>query len=154
MVKYKWTDNQIAEAVKDAYSVSDVRRILGAGEGGNAWRHLKKRISDLDLDTSHFDPYRGRKGQRKGPAKNLLVKTDHIPAPMSSVKKQYLSQRTSVCCDTPECGIVDSWLGKPIRLHMDHVDGDRSNNAPENLRLLCPNCHDQTETWGRTVVTT
>lgn len=44
------------------------------------------------------------------------------------------------------CGI-SSWLGESITLEMDHIDGDRKNNAIENLRLLCPNCHAQTPTW-------
>ena len=30
---------------------------------------------------------------------------------------------------------------------MDHINGDRSDNRIENLRLLCPNCHSQTETF-------
>ncbi len=44
------------------------------------------------------------------------------------------------------CGLGD-WLGKPLVLEVDHIDGNPSNNAPENLRLLCPNCHSQTPTW-------
>ena len=47
-------------------------------------------------------------------------------------------------CDTP-----DVWQGQPLTLHVDHIDGDSDNNAPDNLRLLCPNCHSQTPTFGR-----
>jgi len=28
-----------------------------------------------------------------------------------------------------------------IQLDVDHIDGDRSNNSPENLQTLCANCH-------------
>lgn len=35
-----------------------------------------------------------------------------------------------------------------IPLHLDHIDGDYRNNRPENLRLLCPNCHSLTATYG------
>lgn len=45
------------------------------------------------------------------------------------------------------CGITE-WNNKPITLQVDHKDGNASNNHPENLRLLCPNCHSQTSTWG------
>jgi hypothetical protein len=31
------------------------------------------------------------------------------------------------------------------RLEMDHIDGDRSNNEPENLQLLCVSCHKKKE---------
>lgn len=44
------------------------------------------------------------------------------------------------------CGL-DSWMGKPINLEVDHIDGDPYNNTPENLRLICPNCHSQTHSF-------
>jgi 5-methylcytosine-specific restriction endonuclease McrA len=46
------------------------------------------------------------------------------------------------------CGLRE-WQGEPIQLELDHIDGDRSNNTLANLRMLCPNCHAQTETWCR-----
>jgi len=39
------------------------------------------------------------------------------------------------------------WLGDPITLELDHIDGNAENNAADNLRLLCPNCHSQTPTY-------
>lgn len=39
------------------------------------------------------------------------------------------------------------WNGKTLKFELDHIDGDSSNNKRENLRLLCPNCHSQTDTW-------
>jgi uncharacterized protein YerC len=49
-----------------------------------------------------------------------------------------------------ECEIckISEWLGKPIVLHLDHINGDGRENGSHNLRLLCPNCHSQTETYG------
>lgn len=46
-----------------------------------------------------------------------------------------------------ECGIGPEWNGRPLSLQMDHIDGNSDNNDAGNLRLLCPNCHSQTETW-------
>jgi hypothetical protein len=44
------------------------------------------------------------------------------------------------------CGI-DSWNNKKINLELDHIDGNRLNHQLFNLRILCPNCHSQTDTY-------
>lgn len=45
-------------------------------------------------------------------------------------------------CNLPPC-----WESKKLILVVDHIDGDASNNFPSNLRLLCPNCNSQTDTF-------
>ena len=48
-----------------------------------------------------------------------------------------------------ECFVLDKeWNGKEIRLQVHHKDGDHLNNELENLQLLCPNCHSQTDTYA------
>jgi hypothetical protein len=42
------------------------------------------------------------------------------------------------------CGLTD-WLGKPISMVLDHINGRADNNLPENLRLICHNCDSQTD---------
>jgi len=42
-----------------------------------------------------------------------------------------------------ECGCDDVWNEKPLTLEVDHIDGNSDNCVPDNLRLLCPNCHSQ-----------
>ena len=34
-----------------------------------------------------------------------------------------------------------------VMVQVDHIDGDRTNNTPNNLRVLCPNCHSLTLTF-------
>lgn len=46
------------------------------------------------------------------------------------------------------CGQGEIWNGKPLSLHLDHMDGDSSNNQLSNVRLLCPHCHSQTDNFG------
>ena len=45
------------------------------------------------------------------------------------------------------CGLAE-WLGEPIPLELHHINGDGQDNRLENLEILCPNCHSQTENHG------
>ena len=62
------------------------------------------------------------------------------------ILKRYLTEKHGNNCFI--CGQVDSWNDKPLSLQLDHIDGNSDNNALPNLRVLCPNCHSQTETFG------
>lgn len=45
------------------------------------------------------------------------------------------------------CGLTD-WRGKPLTIHLDHINGLKNDNRLKNLRMLCPNCHSQTPTFA------
>lgn len=44
------------------------------------------------------------------------------------------------------CGI-SIWNDKEISMQLDHIDGDSHNHILDNLRMICPNCHSQTDTY-------
>ena len=53
------------------------------------------------------------------------------------------------CCEG--CG-VSEWRGRPLTLALHHINGDGRDNRVDNLQILCPNCHSQTENFaGRNV---
>lgn len=58
--------------------------------------------------------------------------------------KQRLHQAGLLSDACEECGLSD-WRGSPLVLQLHHVNGDGTDNRLINLKLLCPNCHSQTE---------
>lgn len=60
--------------------------------------------------------------------------------------RRYMLEKEQYCCE--QCG----WTGvnpvsKKPTVVVDHKDGNAGNNAEENLRVLCPNCHSLTPTF-------
>lgn len=71
----------------------------------------------------------------------------NIRRKMTKLLKQEGREYKCELCETKD------WNGEKLTLDLDHIDGNRLNNDPDNLRFLCPNCHSQTETWrGRNTV--
>lgn len=64
------------------------------------------------------------------------------PPPTKEALYKY-GYKTPVC---EWCGISD-WRGQPAPIQLDHVNGHDRDNRLENLRILCANCHSQTDTF-------
>ena len=58
--------------------------------------------------------------------------------------KRHLVESRGYAC---ECCGISEWNEKKIVLEVDHIDGRHYNNTVDNLRLICPNCHSQTDTY-------
>jgi hypothetical protein len=107
-----------------------------------SYKHHKIRISSFSISP----PW--NKDQKIGFRKETLEKLHNgelNPVNSKRVIKRFLVERDGEKCST--CGL-ETWLGNTIIFDIDHIDGNRNNNLPENWRLLCPNCHRQTPTWG------
>lgn len=64
---------------------------------------------------------------------------------LRNVIRYYIKETQNYKCAI--CGIGDTWNGKELHFVLDHIDGDASNNWKDNLRLICPNCDSQLDTY-------
>ena len=146
----KYTAELLAEAAANSDSVAGVLRYLGLIWAGGTHAHISRMLKQLEIDTSHFRRNQGGRAQvsRRVAPTDLLVAD---PSAMRRQKPQRLRRalleigRAYVCA---WCGCCGLWRGKPLTLHVDHINGDFRDNRAENLRFLCPNCHAQTENFA------
>ncbi|MFG2571106.1 HNH endonuclease [Streptomyces sp. NPDC048481] len=134
----------LRETVAASSSVKDVLRRLGISPVGGNHAHISRRIAALGIDTSHFT---ARQSSPRGTRGNPLTlgTPDLGRIPGSRLRRRLLQNGVTEVCVT--CGSGPEWNGKPLQLEVDHINGDWWDNRPENLRLLCPNCHAVTDTY-------
>lgn len=116
--------------VKRGGKIAEVRDCLHCGTGFKLGRQNKKKYcnsqcqSDYEWETKHVPKI------ERGEGGNV---------------KRYLKEKRGDSCEV--CGIGNVWNGKVLTLQLDHIDGDSDNDDIGNVRLICPNCHTQTDTF-------
>lgn len=142
----------LREAVAASCSLAETLRRLGRVPSGRMNRALKTWIREDGLSTAHFLGQahgRGKPGttpERR--ADDILVRREGPQRTRTHLLLRALREiGVPECCAM--CGTPAVWRGRPMTLEVDHIDGDRSDDRRENLRLLCPNCHAITGTWCR-----
>lgn len=144
---YSISDDEFEALIKNSKSYSECLRGLGLStRGGTSSKRLKKRIAELGLSTAHFESGVSFAVKSiKRPLEDILVENSTYLS--TSHLKQRLLNEGLLTNECAICGNKGEWLGKKLVLQLDHKDGFRTNNKLSNLRLLCPNCHAQTETY-------
>jgi len=144
----KYTRDILTPLVAQATSVAGVLRLLGLREDGGTHTHISRTIKKFDLDTSHFTRYPpGARRIRLSPEQVLVRQMDRSRRQKPALlRRALLESGVPYICAT--CHNDGTWLGLPLTLDVDHIDGDFHNNQRVNLRFLCPNCHRQTPNFA------
>lgn len=139
MAHYReYTDDDVIRLAKEVTSLTALIRAVGLKEAGGNYANMKRLLQKLNVDTSHWIVNRGW-------SKGKQLKDWSQYTRIAPIRKHLLELRGNMC----ECCKNTKWMGKPIKLEVHHISGDRTNNDPSNLQLLCPNCHSFTDTWRK-----
>lgn len=144
------TYEELVEAVAKSNNYSEVFKNLGYPEGyrsGGQLRWLKSKIAEFDIDKSHMTHKRNysvRYAREINLDKIFCLDSEY----KSSHRRDLVIRYHLIEYKCAECGNTGEWMGKPLTLTLDHINGNHNDNRLENLRFLCPNCDRQQDTFG------
>ena len=134
--------------IKDSKNWTEVMIYFKENHNYKSIRHNgtpKKRCERENIDFSHFTIYNNKKVNNKlKPLKEILVK--YSTYNQQRLKKRLLKNKL-LKNECIECKLGHIWNNKQIVLQLEHINGDHYDNRIENLAMICPNCHSQTDTF-------
>jgi hypothetical protein len=143
----------LEKVVKNKTSFADIlRQFQMSADGGNA-RTLQKRLSEDEIDFSHIKCGRNsNKGRKRTNPSPLQIPLSKVMVKNSNYSRYNLKRRLIdggiLKNECLECGLGPEWKGLKLVLILDHINGIHNDNRRKNLRLLCPNCNSQTQTFA------
>ncbi|MFJ8003521.1 HNH endonuclease signature motif containing protein [Streptomyces fagopyri] len=145
----RWTREILQSAVSASTNMCEVLRHLGLEVVGGHHTYISRRVKAYDIDTSHFRfPSRRGTARRPRTPDGLLVEQAAGQArriPGDRLRWALTASGVPELCAF--CGMEAVWLGHPLPLEIDHINGNWRDNRLGNLRFLCPNCHSTTASY-------
>ena len=148
----KYSKEEFIEAWNASDSIAEVARRLGCNLNGGGYHTLRAAAKELSLNRDHMSGQAHLRGKTHSwtPRESLdtMLVGDRLLSSSNLKKRLWDAELLPRHCQMDGCGISE-WLGQPAPLELDHINGIHTDNRIENLRILCRNCHGQTDTFGR-----
>lgn len=141
---YSLDSESFRTIVQNSKSLKEMLDRIGLGYRGHSYEVLKQRILDEGLKIPNGNLNKSQ--TRYMNIEEVLVENSPFVS-TNSLKKRLLKEGviTEVCAI---CGQLPIHNDKPLTLQLDHINGIHNDHRKSNLRLICPNCHSQTETYS------
>jgi hypothetical protein len=144
----RWTDDDLRKAVSESNTIREVIERLGLSVCAGNYPRMGREIERLGLDRSHMigSTHRGVSCKHAIPMEKILVSGSSYTSTYHLKKRLLKSGLIKSRC--VECGQAPEWNGKPLMMILDHINGVRNDHRLTNLRMLCPNCNSQQDTFA------
>ena len=140
------TDEEFKKLIESHKSIRSVLTELGYKNASGAMhKKLRERIEQIDISVDHMVSRFGSSNGKTIPLNEILVQNSQYQN-IGRLKIRLINEN-KMCYICVKCENNGDWMGSPITLQLDHINGVRDDHRIENLRFLCPNCHSQTETY-------
>ena len=149
MANRKYTKELLENVAKECTSIRQMLQKFGLKETGGNYSSMQKRCESFGVDISHFTGRGWNKLGHPNFGNNIDLEkrfTKHEKRISADKTKQILLNHKLKEYKCECCGITE-WQGKSITLQLHHINGDPTDDRIENLQILCPNCHSQTNTF-------
>lgn len=138
---------ELEKLVNECSSLREILTKQGKSISGAAIEVLKKKLEAYEISYHFLNQNVNPTTKRTGKLPLSEILKENRPYKSSDLKKRLIEEGLKEDkCEI--CGQLPEWNGKELILQLDHINGDHNDNRLENLRILCPNCHTQTETFG------
>lgn len=144
-------ENAVREAVRTSSSIKDVLTALGLRPAGGNYKALKTACQQLGIELPAYDYSSGLKHHPIGFNGKIALADDKVFVRDSTYTNRAALKKRLFAMGVPNvcsCGQGPEWNGKPITLTLEHKNGIANDHRLENLEILCPNCHSQTDTFA------
>lgn len=141
----KYNKESLQKTINESLSIREVLLKLGLRATSGNYRVFHRFVKNNNINTDNLvGPHKSVTGVIRTQTNDYLTNSK----PISSFKlKERLIKENIKENRCEVCGLTE-WQNKPLSCQLHHIDGNNCNNNINNLIMLCPNCHSQTETFS------